>query len=59
MTPFLNFKLLLKIQKDVYTLFCILSKTYHIVLQGVNRCLLKGFWIINIPGYKKGLIQEK
>ena len=46
-------------QKDFYTLFCILNKIYQIVLWRIDRCLLKGFWIINIPGYKKSLIQEK
>lgn len=47
-------------QKVFHTLICIVHKAYLIALQVVDRCLVKGFWmIINTPEYKKGLIQAK
>lgn len=47
-------------QNVFHTLIYIVHKAYFIALQVVDRCLVKGFWlIINISEYKKGLIQEK
>lgn len=47
-------------QKVFHILICIVHKAYLIALQVVDRCLVKGFWmIINTSEYKKHLIQEK